>query len=50
MTDNEWSGDVMVSVQGEPFYCEECGSNVIRARIDDPLRYRCNGCGAMYRG
>jgi ribosomal protein S27AE len=50
MTDNEWSGDVMVSVQGEPFYCEECGSNVFRARIDDPLRYRCNGCGAMYRG
>lgn len=50
MTDIQWSGDVMVSVQDEPFYCEECGSNVFRARIDDPLRYRCNGCGAMYRG
>ena len=50
MSDTQWSGDKLLSVDGKPFYCEECGSNVFRERTDDPLRYRCNGCGAMYRG
>lgn len=50
VSDPQWSVDKMLRVGGKPFYCEECGSNVFRERIDDPLRYRCNGCGAMYRG
>lgn len=50
VSEQQWSSDVMVSIQGKLFYCKECGSNVFRERTDDPLCYRCNGCGAMYRG
>lgn len=44
-----WSGDTMLNVGGKPFRCE-CGANVFKRRTDDPLRIRCNGCGAMFRG
>ena len=50
MTSEQWSGDTIVKIDGKTFACEECGSNVFRKRINDPLRYRCNGCGAAYRG
>ncbi len=45
-----WSGDKMIRVANKTFCCDDCGANVFKSRLNDPLRYRCNGCGAMYRG
>lgn len=39
---------VMPRVNGKPFRCEECNSNVFTRY--DGTRFRCNGCGACYHG
>lgn len=40
----------MPRVNGETFYCEECGSNCFHRYSSDPTRYECNGCGTRYIG
>jgi hypothetical protein len=40
----------MPRVNGEPFHCEECGSNCFHRYSADPNRYECNGCGTRYLG
>jgi hypothetical protein len=57
--EDAWTGlDRMIFLPGpgqdspetrRSFRCE-CGANVFRQDRFQPLRYRCNGCGAIYIG
>jgi hypothetical protein len=42
--------DRFLTVNEKRFSCEECGSNVFRLYEICTLKYKCNGCDAVYIG
>lgn len=42
--------DTMAYVNGDKFHCEDCGCNIFRHPVDDPMVFVCNACEARYIG
>lgn len=50
LDDEKWTGCTMLRVGDKFQRCEECGANCFQKHVTKELRFRCNGCGAVYTG
>ncbi len=47
---SEWKINIFVRIKGQIFSCQECGSTMFSQSLKRDMRYKCQGCGAMYQG